>query len=163
MVAPISFTTPGVARAPNIPAGDSSRAAPARPGGFAQELQTAMKAPAQPVRFSAHAAQRLEQRGVSLSRDDMARMAEAVDAAAAKGARDAVLLMDSLALVVNVPNRTVVTLVPADEAAPTVFTQIDSAVVVRRPADTNTSPGLDPSREAPRPLIDRGGRMQEGM
>ena len=163
MVERIAFTPPGVARAPAEPAVRPSRAAPSQQGGFARELQAAMQAPPRPLRFSAHAAERMQQRGIELTANDQARLATAVDAAAAKGARDAVLLMDSLALVVNVPNRTVVTLVPADEVDHTVFTKIDSAVVVGRAADDTTSTGLDPSREAQRLLIDRGGRTQEDI
>ena len=163
MVDRIAFTPPGVARPPAVDSVRPARAAPSQQGGFARELQAAMQAPPRPLRFSAHAVERMQQRGIELSPDDQTRLAAAVDAAAAKGARDAVFLMDPLALVVNVPSRTVVTLVPADEADHTVFTKIDSAVVVGRAANTNTSPGLDPSREAPWPPIDRRGHIKEGI
>jgi len=161
MVDPIAFPAPAAVDALARPAANPRRAAPAQPGGFARALDAAMQAPARPLRFSAHAIERMQQRGIALTPDDQARLASAVDAAAAKGARDAVFLMDPLALVVNVPSRTVVTLVPADEADHTVFTKIDSAVVVGRAAHETPSPGLDPLREAPRLLIDRSGRTQE--
>jgi len=44
------------------------------------------------------------------------------------------LLMDRLALVVSVPNRTVITVVPREELQDAVFTNIDSAVLVQDPA-----------------------------
>jgi hypothetical protein len=71
----------------------------------------------------------------------------AVDAAAAKGAREALLLMDRLAFVVSVPRRTVITALDGSDAEDHVFTQIDSAVVVAKqppaPFGKGTR-GLDP-------------------
>lgn len=157
--------TPPVAR----PAPAAARpGSPAPPGGFAGALEQALRTPpgadsARPLRFSAHAAARLEQRGVAFSPSDHARLAQAVDAAAAKGARDAALLMDGLAMIVNVPNRTVVTLVPHEGTEPAVFTQVDSAVIVGGAASPQSSPEPAPVREAPRPWTDRSGRIQEGF
>jgi len=96
---------------------------------FADVLSEQLRA-TQQVRFSAHALQRLSERGIVLTAADHQRIADAVDAAAVKGARESLLLMDRLALVVNVPNRTIITVVPQDETENAVFTNIDSAVVV---------------------------------
>ena len=129
--------------------------APASPGGpksaFSDILRAQMdRTPG--VRFSAHAQQRLDSRAIALSPDDQQRIARAVDQAAAKGARESLLLMDNVALVVSVPNRTVITALDTSEAASTVFTNIDSAVVVPgSPASPNTpNPGPDPMRGGPR-------------
>ncbi len=105
------------------------------------------------VRFSAHAQQRLDSRDIRLTPDDQARISRAVDQAAAKGARESLLLMDGIALVVSVPNRTVITALGTNEAANTVFTNIDSAVVVPGSLATPTkqeTPGLDPTWGSPR-------------
>ncbi|MBI5095113.1 MAG: hypothetical protein HZB26_22090 [Candidatus Hydrogenedentes bacterium] len=82
------------------------------------------------VRFSAHAAQRLQDRNLQLTASDQARIAGAVDTAASKGSRETLLLTDRMALVVSVPNRTVITVVPTNDLKNTVFTNIDSAIVV---------------------------------
>ncbi len=82
------------------------------------------------VQFSAHATQRLREHGIALDRADMSRIQRAIDGAAAKGAEESLLLMDKLALVVSVSNRTVITAVPTNELEDRVFTNIDSAVVV---------------------------------
>lgn len=115
------------------------------------------------VRFSAHAQQRLESRDIRLSPEDQARIARAMDQAAAKGARESLLLMDGVALVVSVPNRTVITALGTNEAAETVFTNIDSAVVVpgspATPGKTSNN-GLDPFRGSPR-AADRPMRRAE--
>jgi flagellar operon protein len=96
---------------------------------FAEVLQSQLR-PSGGVTFSAHAQQRLESRGVSLSPADQARLQHAVGEASAKGARESLILMDQLAFVVSVPNQTVITVVPPNEMGDAVFTNIDSAVVV---------------------------------
>jgi flagellar operon protein len=81
------------------------------------------------VKWSAHAAARLRQRGLSLSDTQLARLETAVDKAAAKGARDALVMMDDTAMVVSIKNRTVITALGRDQARDNVFTNIDSAVI----------------------------------
>lgn len=49
-----------------------------------------------------------------------------------KGSKESLVLMDRLALVVGVPNRTVITVMEPHEQVNTVFTNIDSVVVVAR-------------------------------
>ena len=60
----------------------------------------------------------------------MSRLNDGVNKADAKGARESLILMDGLAFVVSVPNRTVVTAVDGPDQRGAVFTQIDSAVFV---------------------------------
>jgi flagellar operon protein len=92
---------------------------------FAREL-----AGARQVRFSAHARQRLASRELRLSEHQLAGIARATDQAAAKGARDSLLLMDDVALVVNVPNRTVVTALDPARMQNGIVTNIDATVFV---------------------------------
>ena len=84
----------------------------------------------QPLRFSKHATERLEQRQIMLTPADVTRLTRAVDNAASKGARDSLILLNRTAFVVNVPNRTVITAVDEDHMRENVFTNIDSAVVL---------------------------------
>jgi flagellar operon protein len=84
----------------------------------------------QDLKFSHHAEQRLQQRGIVLSPDQLQKIAGAVDQAAAKGARDSLVLYRDIAMIVNVPNRTVVTAMDGSSLKEHVFTQIDSAVVL---------------------------------
>lgn len=125
MINAISADTPTVA--------PGARPAVAAPrggnGAFAGEL-TRARSPLPTLRFSTHAQQRLHDRNIQFSDADRARIAESADLAAAKGSREALLLMDRLALVVGVPNRTVITVVDAPTADPAVFTNIDSVVVM---------------------------------
>jgi flagellar operon protein len=84
---------------------------------------------AQPVRFSAHALQRVERRGIDMSPTTLGRLNDGVDRAAGKGARASVVFVDNTAFVVSVPNRTVITAVDRDHMKQQVFTNIDSAVI----------------------------------
>lgn len=85
-----------------------------------------------PLRFSAHAQQRLEARGIELSDSDLDRLRDAVNQADAKGSRESLVLMDDLAAIVSVRNRTVVTVMDAKSSKEGVFTNIDSAIVLTR-------------------------------
>lgn len=100
---------------------------------FAQNLRQALSGSA--LRFSAHAQERLAERGITLGAGDVQRIASSTDAAAAKGARQSVVLLDRLALVVGVPSRTVVTVLEPDPASHAVFTNIDSVVVAGASCD----------------------------
>jgi flagellar operon protein len=82
-----------------------------------------------PVTFSKHAVQRLERRNLPVDQTVLQRLQDGVDRAAGKGARDAVVLVDDMAFVVSVSNRTVVTAVGRDQMKDHVFTNIDSAVI----------------------------------
>lgn len=124
------------AYAPQTPAiapagtGRPSPLSPAAGGSdFGRILDGALGAE-RPVRFSAHAADRVRSRGIQLTPGDLDRLARAVDLAEAKGGRESLVLSPALAYVVNVPTRTVVTALSGDQARGSVFTKIDSAVVL---------------------------------
>ena len=98
--------------------------------GFDQLLKQRLTATGtNPLRLSGHAMERLQQRGIPVDAATMARLSEGVSKAAAKGSRDALVLVGSTAFVVSVQNRTVITAVGADNMRDRVFTNIDSAVI----------------------------------
>ncbi|MEC0091402.1 TIGR02530 family flagellar biosynthesis protein [Paenibacillus macquariensis] len=82
------------------------------------------------LKFSNHAAKRLEQRGIEIPREQLARISDAVDQAAAKGSKESLILLNDMALIVNIPNRTVVTAMDGGSMKDNVFTKIDSAVII---------------------------------
>jgi flagellar operon protein len=98
-------------------------------GGFAGSLADA--ASARRIRFSAHAQERLTGRGIRMDERRLDQLASAADQAQAKGARDSLVLLDDLGLILNVPSRTVVTALDADRMRNGVFTNIDSTVIIR--------------------------------
>lgn len=82
------------------------------------------------LKFSKHATQRLESRGISLSDEQNVRLQSGVEKANAKGINESLVLVDSLAFIVNVPNKTVVTAMDQTETQSNVFTNIDGAVIM---------------------------------
>ena len=82
------------------------------------------------LKFSKHATQRLESRGISLSDEQNIRLQSGVEKASAKGINESLVLVDSLAFIVNVPNKTVVTAMDQTETQSNVFTNIDGAVIM---------------------------------
>ncbi len=145
---------------PNLGRIEESRARPsaasARGRPFHAVFEERLRANA-PLRFSAHAAERMAQRGIAFTAQETEQISVALDRAAAKGARESLLLLDKAVLVASVPNRTIITALQKDEAEDTVFTKIDSAVVVSAAATKNENQGPDPSWEARAPRIDRSG------
>ena len=88
------------------------------------------KSEAQQLKFSNHAIERMQSRGISYSPEDMARLESAIQKAAAKGSKDTLVLMDNSALIVSVKNNTVVTVMDKNALKENVFTNIDSTIVM---------------------------------
>ncbi|HWQ78040.1 MAG TPA: TIGR02530 family flagellar biosynthesis protein [Anaerovoracaceae bacterium] len=84
----------------------------------------------QRISFSKHASQRTEERNIQISENDLNRLEDACDRAKQKGIRDALIVMDDSAYIVNAPNRVVITVVDKNEMKSNVFTNIDGAVFI---------------------------------
>ena len=69
-------------------------------------------------------------RQIDLSRQDLVKIENAVERASQKGASESLLLMDDLAFIVSVKNRTVITVIDGHNMKDNVFTNIDSAIIV---------------------------------
>lgn len=85
---------------------------------------------AQGVKFSNHAVERMQTRGISFDKADLERLNEAVGRAANKGSKDTLVLMNDSALIVSVKNKTVVTVMDKTALKENVFTNIDSTIVM---------------------------------
>ncbi|MCX6146896.1 MAG: flagellar protein [Candidatus Kapabacteria bacterium] len=80
------------------------------------------------LKFSGHAQSRIDSRDVSISPQDMVRLESAVLRAKEKGSNESLVLMDEKAFIVNIPNKTVVTVFNRQNMESNVVTKIDSAV-----------------------------------
>ncbi|MBO6242487.1 MAG: flagellar protein [Butyrivibrio sp.] len=81
------------------------------------------------LKFSKHAVNRLQNRNISLTDEQMARLNLGKQEAGEKGIKDSLILVDQLAFIVNIPNNTVVTAMDQTENKNNVFTNIDGAVI----------------------------------
>ncbi len=83
-----------------------------------------------PLKFSKHAANRLADRNIELTNEQMDRLAIGTQKAGVKGIKDSLVMIDDLAFIVNIPNKTVVTAIDQTQADENIFTNIDGAVIV---------------------------------
>jgi flagellar operon protein len=111
---------PGTAR----PAGQ----APVRTAG-GPSFQDALSSVARGVQFSAHAQKRIDRRDLNLDPQRLDRLNSAINRAAEKGSRSSVVMLDDLAVVVDIRDRKVVTAINAAQGKERVFTNIDSVVI----------------------------------
>ena len=81
------------------------------------------------LKFSKHATSRLDSRNIELSTDQIARLLEGTSKAENKGINDSLVIVDDLAFIVNVPNKTVITAINQNESENNIFTNIDGAVI----------------------------------
>lgn len=85
----------------------------------------------QNLKFSAHARSRLQSRNIEVSSESLSKLGKAVDQANQKGAHESLILIEDAAFVVNIDNRTVITAMDEGRLQENVFTNIDSAVIVK--------------------------------
>jgi len=112
----------------NAPVGIRKQAAADKAAGQSASFQELLKA--NQLKFSHHAEVRMQQRGITFKPEQLGQIASAIEQAEAKGAKDSLVLCRGIAMIVNVPSRTVVTAMDGQSLAGNVFTQIDSAVVI---------------------------------
>lgn len=82
------------------------------------------------LKFSKHAVNRLSDRNIALTDAQNVRLENGVKQASEKGITESLVLVDSLAFIVNVPNKTVVTAMDQAETNSNIFTNIDGAVII---------------------------------
>lgn len=82
------------------------------------------------IKFSKHAALRIEQRGIAMGDGFIEELKSAIDKADEKGVRNVAIISQRGAFIVNVPNRTVVTGMTEQEMKNNIFTNIDAAITL---------------------------------
>ena len=82
------------------------------------------------VRFSKHASNRMADRNLTLSDNQLSRLNEGLRKAGEKGIKESLVMVDQLAFIVNVPSNTVITALDQSQAKENIFTNIDGAVIV---------------------------------
>lgn len=82
------------------------------------------------LKFSKHATQRLSDRNISLSEEQLARLQKGAELSNEKGIKESLVLMDDFAFIVNTQNNTVITAMEQEKQGENIFTNIDGAVFV---------------------------------
>ena len=113
----------------NVPSINTQRPLVQQKSGFESVLQKTISEK-DGLKFSKHAELRLQERNINLTAAQKEKMNAAVAKAETKGVKDSLVLMDNMAFVVNIRNRTVITAANNNELKENVFTNIDGAVIV---------------------------------
>ena len=84
----------------------------------------------QSLKFSKHADERLADRNIFLTEDQLDRLAEGARKADEKGIRESLVIMDNLSFIINIKNKTVITAMDHADKEEHIYTNIDGAVII---------------------------------
>ena len=98
-------------------------------GGFSFE-EILQKQQTGEIKFSKHAANRLKDRNIELTSEQLERLSDGTRKAGEKGIRESLVLVDELAFIVNTGSNTVITAMDQAETKENIFTNIDGAVII---------------------------------
>ncbi|MGB9839456.1 TIGR02530 family flagellar biosynthesis protein [Thermovenabulum sp.] len=96
-------------------------------GKFKEILEEKLK---QDLKISGHAAMRMKLRNMNLSQEQWDKLKNAVSKAEEKGVKESLILMDNMAFIVSIKNKTVITAIDEENLKENVFTNIDGAVII---------------------------------
>lgn len=91
---------------------------------FSQAIK--LVSPQPQIKISAHAQKRLDERNITMTADLKSSLNSALNELSAKGARDSLVITREAAFLLNVPNRTMITVMRPDEMRNGIVTNIDS-------------------------------------
>ncbi|WP_058485158.1 TIGR02530 family flagellar biosynthesis protein [Defluviitalea phaphyphila] len=82
------------------------------------------------IKFSKHATMRLNSRNIQFTDEQIKRLNKGITKAQEKGIKDSLILVDQVALIVNIKSKTVITAMDSNKTEENVFTNIDGAVII---------------------------------
>lgn len=115
-------------KVPFIPLVQNDDFEPGKVKGSGNSFDSIFKIELDKLKFSSHAAKRIESRNIELDETSINKLQSAVDKAESKGSKDSLVMLDDNAFIVNIPNRTVITALSKSDSKESIFTNIDSVV-----------------------------------
>lgn len=83
------------------------------------------------ITFSKHAINRINERDIEISDEEIQKLNSAIESADLKGIKDSLILMSNKAFIVNVPSNVVITVLDSSDInEQKVFTNLDGAVII---------------------------------
>ncbi len=82
------------------------------------------------LHLSTHAMRRLQERNLSIDKEEYAKILSAMDKLKLKGGQDSLVITGKAAYIVDVPKNTIVTAIDKDSIGENVFTKIDSTILM---------------------------------
>jgi flagellar operon protein len=95
-----------------------------------QQLKAKADVKPMTLKFSNHAVERMSQRGMTFSPEQMTKIENAARKASEKGSKETLIFSDDSALIVSLKTNTIVTVMDKNALKENVFTNIDSTVMV---------------------------------
>ncbi len=96
---------------------------------FEELLKQKQELKSNELKFSKHASERLSDRNIELTNEQVQRLNDATAKASEKGIKETLVLVDNMAFIVNIKNNLVVTAMDSEKTNGNVFTNIDGAVI----------------------------------
>jgi flagellar operon protein len=86
--------------------------------------------PSKGIQLSTHAMKRLQERNISIDKEEYTKLQTAMDRLKLKGGQDSLVITGKAAYIVDVPKNTIVTAIDKDSIGDNVFTKIDSTILM---------------------------------
>jgi flagellar operon protein len=82
------------------------------------------------VKFSKHALDRINSRGIQLSNSELQGLRQAVGKASDKGLKESLVMLKDTALIVSIRNKTVITALKKESLKDRIITNVDGVVIL---------------------------------
>lgn len=82
------------------------------------------------INLSTHAMRRLQERNLTIDKEEYNKLQTAMDRLKLKGGQDSLVITGKAAYIVDVPKNTIVTAIDKDSIGENVFTKIDSTILM---------------------------------
>lgn len=82
------------------------------------------------IHLSTHALRRLQERNLTLDKEEYTKLQTAMDRLKLKGGQDSLVITNKAAYIVDVPKNTIVTAIDKESIGENVFTKIDSTILM---------------------------------
>jgi len=94
------------------------------------QVQSQLTSREKGIQLSTHAMRRLQERNISIDKDEYVKLQTAMDRLKIKGGQDSLVITGKAAYIVDVPKNTIVTAIDKDSIGENVFTKIDSTILM---------------------------------
>lgn len=94
------------------------------------QTREAIAPQAKGIQLSTHAMRRLQERNISIDKEEYTKLQTAMDRLKLKGGQDSLVITGKAAYIVDVPKNTIVTAIDKESIGDNVFTKIDSTILM---------------------------------
>jgi flagellar operon protein len=95
-----------------------------------EQLESPFQENPKGIHLSTHAMRRLQERNLSLDKEEYAKLQSAIDKLKIKGGQDSLVITSKAAYIIDVPKNIIVTAIDKDSIGENVFTKIDSTILM---------------------------------